>query len=228
MALQVENGDVVVPGEVLYEGTEYTAGDGVFDEHGALRSRFLGAVSVRRDDSVKVIPKHDPYVPSAGDLVIGEIVRVGPSNWSVDINCPYDGFLHVNEAVDEYVDHDDDISQWYDMGDLVVGKVKAVTKGMDVKMSMDDANARKLEGGRVITVAPAKVPRIIGSGGSMVEMIKDATGAMIIVGQNGRIWVDGGDEDLAVRAVRTVAERAHESGLTETMEDWLADNGGDL
>lgn len=228
MAMNVENGDIVVPGEVLYEGTEFAAGDGTYEKGGAIRSEFLGAVDLRGSDSVRVIPKHNPYVPAAGDLVIGEIERVGPSNWNVDIGCPWSAFMHVNAAVDEYVDHDDDISQWYDMGDLIVGKVKGVTKGMDVKLSMEHENARDLEGGRVIKVAPAKVPRIIGSKGTMVEMIKNATDTMIVIGQNGRVWIDGANAGLAVDAVRKVAAEAHTEDLTRKMEDWLTEHGGDV
>ncbi len=226
MALMVENGDMVVPGDVLYEGDELTAEDGTFEKEGRIRAKYLGAVRVSHGDSVSVIPKQNPYNPEKGDLVIGEIVRVGPSNWNVDIGCPYDAFMHVNAAVDEYVDHDDDISQWYDMGDLLVGKIKAVTKGKDVKMSMDHPNARKLSGGRVITVAPAKVPRIIGSGGSMVELIKENTGAKIIIGQNGRIWLKGDGSSTAVDAIREIAERAHEDDLTRKMKDWFDARGG--
>ncbi|MDY6776471.1 MAG: exosome complex RNA-binding protein Rrp4 [Candidatus Nanohaloarchaea archaeon] len=221
MDLKVDKGEIVLPGQELYEGAEFTAGDGTFEEHKTIYSRFLGAADLRREDSVRVIPMHNPYNPEEGDLVIGEIVRVGPSNWNVGIGCPYDAFLHVNEAVEEYVDHDDDISQWYDIGDLLVGKIKAVTSGKDVKMTMEHENARDLEGGRVVTVSPSKVPRIIGSKGSMVELIKDETDTMIVVGQNGRVWVEGDREGLAVDAVRKVASEAHRDGLTERMKDWF-------
>ncbi|MFB6294782.1 MAG: RNA-binding protein, partial [Candidatus Nanohaloarchaea archaeon] len=115
MTTHVEHGDIVLPGEVLHEGEEYTAGDGAFEERGHIKAEFLGAVDTRGDD-LRVIPRYNPYVPSQGDLVIGEIERVGPSNWNVDIGCPWSAFMHVNAAVDEYVDHDDDISQWYDIG----------------------------------------------------------------------------------------------------------------
>lgn len=225
MADTVEQGEIVVPGETLHEGTEYTAGDGAFEQEGEVRAEYLGAVDIRNDD-LRVIPRYNPYVPSPGDLVIGEVERVGPSNWNVDIGCPWSAFMHVNAAVDEYVDHDDDISQWYDIGDLLVGKVKGVTKGMDVKLSMEHENARNLEGGRVVAVPPAKVPRIIGSRGSMVEMIKEATDTRIVIGQNGRVWIKGEDEALAVEAVRKVAAEAHTQNLTERMEDWLDERGG--
>ncbi|MDY6762058.1 MAG: RNA-binding protein, partial [Candidatus Nanohaloarchaea archaeon] len=104
MTTHLENGDIVLPGEVLHEGEEYTAGDGTFEEKGSVKAEFLGAVDMRGGDSLRVIPRYNPYVPSTGDLVIGEVERVGPSNWNVDIGCPWSAFMHVNAAVDEYVD----------------------------------------------------------------------------------------------------------------------------
>jgi exosome complex component RRP4 len=134
--------------------------------------------------------------------------------------------MHVNAAVDEFVDHDDDISQWYDMGDAIVAKVTGVTKGKDVKLSMESRNAQKLDGGRIVTVPPSTVPRIIGRKGTMVGMIKDHTDTEIIIGQNGRVWIDGDDIDTAARAVNKVADEAHTENLTDRMEEWLQNNGG--
>ncbi|MFB6294307.1 MAG: KH domain-containing protein, partial [Candidatus Nanohaloarchaea archaeon] len=113
-----------------------------------------------------------------------------------------------------------------DIGDMLVAKVKGVTKGMDVKLSMEHENARELSGGRVITVAPAKVPRIIGSKGTMVELLKEATDTEIVIGQNGRVYIDGANESLAADAVRKIADEAHTDNLTKRMKDWLRDNGG--
>lgn len=221
MGKKVENRGLVTPGQVVYEGDDVSPGDGTYRDDNDIISTYVGSVEYRGDGSVRVIPKHGRYNPSEGDSVIGEIERVGPSNWNVDINAPYSAFMHVNAAVDEYVDHDDDIAQWYDMGDTIVAKVTNVTKGKDVKLTMDTRNARKLEGGRVITVPPSKVPRIIGRRGSMVDLIKENTDTMIVVGQNGRVWIKGEQEEVAVRAVRKVAREAHLDGLTERMETWF-------
>lgn len=221
MSKNVDNRETVTPGTVLYEGDELTPGDGAFASQNKIKAAYAGSVEFRRDDSVKVIPKQGKYMPSQGDSVIGEIERVGPSNWNVDIASPYSGFMHVNAAVDEYVDHDDDISQWYDMGDAIVAKVVNVTKGKDVKLTMDSRNCRKLEGGRIVEVPPSTVPRIIGRKGSMVDMIKDATDTMVIIGQNGRVWIRGDNAGVAAKAVKKVADEAHTENLTDRMEEWL-------
>lgn len=226
MSKQVENREIVTPGQVLYDGEDLEPGDGTFTRDDEIVAAYVGSVEFRRDGTVKVIPKQGKYQPQEGDTIIGEIERVGPSNWNVEINCPYSAFMHVNAAVDEYVDHDDDISQWYGMSDAIVAKVTNVTKGKDVKLSMDTRNARKLEGGRIVTVPPSTVPRIIGRKGTMVKTIKDATDTEIVIGQNGRVWINGEDIDTAAEAVKKVAEEAHTENLTERMEQWLNDNAG--
>jgi len=70
-------------------------------------------------------------------------------------------------------------------------------------------------------VTPAKVPRIIGRGGSMVEMIKELTGTQIVVGQNGLVWLRGDNEDIAAEAVSLIEEKSHISGLTEFIKAML-------
>jgi len=82
-------------------------------------------------------------------------------------------------------------------------------------LSMRDRKCRKLRAGRLITVVPAKVPRIIGKAGSMVEMIKDTTKTQIVVGQNGLVWVKGENQEIAVEAVREIEKKSHLHGLTD-------------
>lgn len=226
MSVTVQDNQTVTPGQVLAENSERVAGDGTFKSGNNIVSKYFGTVDLRGEDRIQVLPQHVGYNPEAGDQVIGEIERVSVSSYNVDIGCPYSAFLHVNEAVDEYVERDDDISQWFDTGDLLVGEIVRVTKGKDVKMTLDAPNARKLEGGRVVRVPPSKVSRVIGRGGNMVNTIKDATDTMIIIGQNGRVWIDGDRDKIAAAAVRKVADEAHRKGLTDRMEDWLDEQTG--
>ncbi len=227
MGTHVEDTEIVVPGQVLCEGTDHSPGTGTYLEGNTVYAKYVGTVGFRGKNEVRVTPHHVSYNPSAGDMVIGEVERVSSSNYNIDIGCPYSGFLHINEAVDEYVDHDEDISKYFDVGDLLIGKITGVTKGKDIDMTMEAENARKLEGGRVIQVPPSKVSHIIGTGGSMVKMLKQKTDTQIIIGQNGRVWIDGGDMDLAAEAVRRVADHAHEDNLQDRIERWLDERQGD-
>ncbi|MCI4340042.1 MAG: KH domain-containing protein, partial [Thermoplasmata archaeon] len=81
----------------------------------------------------------------------------------------------------------------------------------------------KLEGGTIVSISPARVPRVIGRGGSMVQTITELTDCKVAVGQNGRIWIDGPDEGIIrVReCLRMIDEEGHKSGLTERIQQYL-------
>ncbi|MFB6166742.1 MAG: KH domain-containing protein, partial [Candidatus Nanohaloarchaea archaeon] len=130
--------------------------------------------------------------------------------------------LKIDTAVDEYIDLDEDeLTDYYDVGDAIVVKVTSVSEGMDVNLSMMDKRCRKLSGGRIIEIPPSKVPRVIGKQGTMIKQIKNKTNTKMIVGQNGLVWIRGEYENLAARAVRKIEREAHTSGLTQEMADWL-------
>ena len=71
-------------------------------------------------------------------------------------------------------------------------------------------------------INPAKVPRLIGKEGSMINMIKDKTGCRINVGQNGRIWLDGGETEACLKAISMIEEGAAVEGLTDRVAAFLS------
>lgn len=228
MAKLIEERKIVVPGEGIYQGMDYSPGSGTYreqledEDQATIRSSYLGAVEYRKDSLVKTVPLRKKYIPQTGDSVIGEISRISYSNWTVELNSPYKGILPVSEAVDEYVDlGETDISKYLSLGDLVVAKVTKVTKEKDVQLSMSDKLSKKLERGTLTKVPTTKVPRLIGKKGSMINTIKKKTDCTIVVGQNGRVWIKGEAEGLARAAVQKVNQEAHTEGLTERISDWL-------
>ena len=91
-------------------------------------------------------------------------------------------------------------------------------------MTLKGKGLGKLENGFIFHISPNRVPRIIGREGSMISLIKEKTGTIITVGQNGWIWVKGDridDEIKARKAIEFVAEKVYVDGLTEKMEDWF-------
>ena len=82
--------------------------------------------------------------------------------------------------------------------------------------------SRKLKGGVVIKITPSKVPRLIGKQGSMVNLIKEKTGTVIRVGQNGLVWLDGEKVEKAIKAIKLIDEKSHIYGLTEGISKLLS------
>lgn len=214
--------EIVVPGDLLAISSK-RAGPGTYSEGGKIYAAHLGIKTVR-SDSISVIPLSGQYIPFRGDLVIGKIIDVGPSNWLVDINSPYPSPLHVNEV--PWRVEFGETRRFMSVGDIVLLKVVGVDEIKRISVSMQDHGLRKLSGGMVVEVSPSKVPRLIGKNGSMIQTLKNTTGCRIYVGQNGRIWIDGDLDNmvLAVKAIRMIDDEAHNLGLTEKIKRFLEEN----
>lgn len=217
--------ELVVPGTLLAQGP-FKNGRGTFREGNRIYSTVVGLVEIR-GDLVRVIPLEGPYIPEVGDNVLGKIIDVKFSSWTVDIGAPYQAGLRVQDAVEERIDLlKTDLRKIFDIGDIIYAKIKAynevnqidlTTKGMPFK-------GGPLRGGQLVTITPSKVPRVIGKGGSMINMIKKLTGTRIIVGQNGWVWVSGKKDELeklAVEAILKVDRESHTQGLTDRVKEFL-------
>jgi len=214
--------EIVLPGTCLGErkgrkiSNCYVEGEKVY-------SKVLGVLKIT-DEEISVVPLAGKYFPKVGDRIIGRIQEIEVSGWWVDINSPYIAFLPLAEAVEEFVDvRRVDLSRFYDIDDIIFCKITKVTKNKIIQVSMKDMLARKLFGGITIKITPYKVARVIGKGGSMLEIIKKKTGSEIYVGQNGVIWIKGGKKEKAIEAILTIEKEAHLSGLTEKIAKMLGD-----
>jgi len=224
--MEIENkkdGEIVVPGELLAKGLDFLPGSGTFRDKETIWSKRMGLVRLK-SSVVTVVPLSGVYIPTTGDGVICTISDVQANFWLADINSPYEARLFVFD-LDEYVNLErSDMTDYFNIGDVVYIRISNVTKKMDVRLTMKHRMCRKLEGGNIITVSPTKVPRLIGKGGSMIEMIKRGTGCHIIVGQNGIVWLKGDNEKTAVDAIRMVERESHLGGLTERVAKFLGVN----
>ncbi len=214
-----QNRELVIPGELLAEG-DYLLGEGTFRKEDKVYSSLLGLVD-SKERFIKVIPLSGKYMPHPRDLVIGVITDIAFSNWSVDLNSPYTGIISISNATERYIENGEDLSKIYNIGDVVLAKVIDVSQSMVVGLTMKDRGLFKLREGRLITISPTKVPRVIGKQGTMVQMLKTMTGCKIVVGQNGRVWIDGKNANAAIEAVRLIEREAHTSGLTDKVKEFL-------
>ncbi len=213
------NRRVAVPGELIAEG-RVKPGRGTFAEGEKVYSSVLGVV-VERRDRVEIIPLKGRYMPSRGDQIIGLVLDLGPSHWLVDVGSAYPATLHVND-VPWKVDFGD-TKRFLDIEDAILAKISDVDETKRVSLTLKEHGLRRLTGGQIVEVSPMKVPRVIGRRGSMINMIKDYTKCRLMVGQNGRIWIDGEMEDIARTAevVRKISEESQVAGLTESVRDFL-------
>ncbi|MHA2026676.1 MAG: exosome complex RNA-binding protein Rrp4 [Candidatus Thorarchaeota archaeon] len=222
MAVYFQKREVVVPGQLLAEG-RYRPSFGTYDEDGKIFSSLVGLAELR-GNTVKVVALDGVYIPKEGDLVIGTINIVAGNNWKVDIGGPYGASLHANNALRR--PYSDDISEYMDIGDAISAEVIAFDRNSGPFLGMKGRGLRVLTEGMILDVSPAKIPRIIGRRGSMINMINDHLKIETIVGQNGRIWIRAPNSEilrLAIRAFRTIETQAHTKKLTDRISSMLVE-----
>lgn len=220
--LVVKDKSIVVPGEEVAVGMDFLPTEGVYRDGDKLFASRLGLLAID-GRLVKLIPLAGKYLPKRGDVIVGKVIDVTISGWRVDINSAYTAMLSMKDASAEFIARGADLTRYFTFGDYIVTNIVNVTSQNLVDLTMKGPGLRKLSEGMVITVAPNKVPRIIGKQGSMVSMIKDATGCKIIVGQNGIVWLQGEPEQemIAVAAMRKIESESHISGLTDRIKIFL-------
>lgn len=216
---------LVIPGDVVDDSGRYKAGPGTYFLGKTIFAARLG-LAVERGGTVGVIALSGVYSPRPADLVIGIVTEVGPSNWMTDINAPYPAPMHSSET--PWKIEFGETAQYLRPGDAILCKILFVDENKKVQVTMREPNLRKLQGGQIIEVSPAKVARIIGKNGSMMQLIKKYTDAWTFVGQNGRIWVNGDLPmiQVVIDAIRLIEAESHRSGLTERVEAFLKERVG--
>jgi exosome complex component RRP4 len=159
------------------------------------------------------------YIPKVGDIVIGAVVEVGFSGWTVDINAPYKAILKASDVLNrQFKPQKNDLTEVLDVGDLVVAKIIAYDRTQNPLLSVSDPGLGKIARGQIVKITPTKIPRVIGKKGSMISLIKQETGCHLVLGHNGVILITGKspeDEELAMMAIRKIEEESHISGLTD-------------
>jgi exosome complex component RRP4 len=225
--LLAQDKDVIVPGQVIAEGMEFFPGIGTYRHEDKVLANQLGLLHVE-GKVLKTTPLAGRYLPARNDIVVGRVIDILMSGWRIDINCPYSAVLPLKDATFDFIKKGADLTEYFNLEDYVMCKITQVTSQNLIDVSMKGPGLRKLRGGQFITVNAAKVPRIIGRRGSMIGMVKQATGCQIAVGQNGIVWISGdpASEIIAVTAIQKIEREAHVSGLTERMKEYLEKHTG--
>ncbi|MBU7016088.1 MAG: KH domain-containing protein [Theionarchaea archaeon] len=210
--LHAKNKDLVVPGMLLAEG-DYIDEEGTHKEHGKVFASVVG-IAYLNHRKIRVVALKGKYVPKQGDSVIGIITDERFNGWKVNINSPYEADLNQKDIqVGRY--------ESLRVGDLVYARIVKVTEIFETSLYAKRPYGR-LDKGILIEIQSARVPRLIGRKGSMIKMINEKTRSVITVGQNGLVWIRGGNQELAAQACLMVDREAHIPGLTDRVSEFLS------
>ncbi len=210
---------LVLPGQEL-PARGLRPGPGTYRVGGRVYASILGLLSPR-PPLVQVVPLSGRYIPKPGDTVVGTVTDVQNTFWLLDIGAPRWAPLHMTGApwkVDV-----GETERYLRVGDAVVVRVENLDPTGRIGVTMLGEELGKLEAGTIVRISPARVPRLVGRGGSMIQTIRERTGADVAIGQNGRIWVGGTDEQIrrVSEVLRMIDENGQRSGLTDRVHRYL-------
>jgi exosome complex component RRP4 len=222
MSEKFETRDVVIPGDLLYEGRTRT-GENTYREEGKVFSSKIGLVNYGRD-RVSVIALEGGFMPLVGDLVIGLITDIELGQWKIDIGSPSEAILTIPDAINSPYRTSINMRRILDVGDTIVAKIVDLDRSRTPILSIQGRDLGKKYGGFIPKITPSKIPRLIGKKGSMINMILRETGCQVIIGQNGRILINGKtreSEEIVVKVIKKIEAEAHTSGLTNRIQEFL-------
>ncbi|MDI6888025.1 MAG: exosome complex RNA-binding protein Rrp4, partial [Candidatus Thermoplasmatota archaeon] len=185
--------EIVLPGE-LVGNEQLMHGSGTYKVANNIYASIVGIKNIRAN-YVSVIPLEGRYIPKVGDSLVGKIIDVTPNIWVVDINSPYTAVLYITEV--PWRVEFGNTAKFLNINDTILCDVLSVDEAKRVQVTMTKGG-KKLVGGQIIEVAPSRVPRVIGKSASMLTLIKNYTKCRIFVAQNGRIWLEGGAENVSL------------------------------
>lgn len=195
---------VVIPGELITKQKK-RAGYNSYKMDEGIYSSVMGLAD-DTEEVVKVVPLEGKYIPKVGDQVIGIVTEENSVGYEIDLNSIFDSFIPKRM-----------LRARLRPGTLVQAKIMKVN-------SVNEADLDYIKGlpeGDFVKIGPTKVPRVIGKGASMINMIKDYVGGTISVGKNGFIWVKGADMPLLKKALNKIEQEAHTSNLTNRVKELL-------
>jgi len=215
---------IVVPGEVIGTGDYNAKGAVLIRPDGKIVATRIGLLKIKGRE-INVVPLTGAYMPQKGDSIIGIVVDYSVVYWLLEINYVWKGRLDASDFLRRPFDASKErITDHLKIGDVVYAKVAHIERGMMPILTCREKGYGKLEGGRLISINPVKIPRVIGLKSSMLETIKRITKADIKVGANGIIWIKAERpevEELIEYAIKRIEKESHTAGLTKRIQNEL-------
>ncbi len=186
---------IVIPGDLLTDKPLRIL-DAIVEDN----KTYSTIIGLYDDEKKSLIPLEGLWYPNRDDVVVGIIEESKLNTETVILNAPYKGLI-ISKYSESHMSS----------GDFIEANVKELDKTGTVILT----RPKILHDGKIIRIKPSKVNRVLGKANTMIKQITEGTKTRIVVGLNGLIWLNGGNIDLAIKAIETVCKEAHTSGLTE-------------
>ena len=217
---------LVTPGMAVGPSAGMRAGSGIIAKNEEFIATRLGWLQ-EQHNTVSVNPINAAYMPRSGDLVVGVVAEVRNNLWFININGSFQGLLPMSLAPWKVEFGAARIHM--DVGDVVLARVQEVDECHNVVLTMKGVGLRKLNQGAVLDVPVQHVDRIRGPSNERLQTLRDLSDCRIMVGENGRVWVDGDSEGIAWSrtALQRVTNEGHKMDFNALMAELEQLNKGD-
>ena len=158
------------------------------------------------------------YEIGAGDLIVGFVEGMTNNIWFLDIGASFNAILPMSLA--PWKVEFGAVREHLNVGEAVLCRVQEVDETHSAVATMKGMGLRKLKSGLLEEIPPHIIPQVIGKGGSMLQSLKDLGQCRMVVGQNGRVWLDGEHDGMRdVRAaLQLIRDTAHLPGLKNRID----------
>lgn len=202
--LYVQDKDLVVPGDLVGEGELDAYTPYLYVDNGRIYSTVVGAVEVV-SGRPRIIPFYTTYVPQPGDVIIGVVVEVGQSYWTVDINSPYEAQLNVSETLLKPVVGSEALRKYLDVGEHILARVLSFERNKEPLLTLKGRDLGKIGEGKVVEFRSSRTVWSLLKRRRVINVIEEKLGVSVLLCANGRAWVRGGTsqaQDLAILALK--------------------------
>tara|TARA_B110001454_G_scaffold52958_1_gene51841 strand:+ start:497 stop:1186 length:690 start_codon:yes stop_codon:yes gene_type:complete len=208
---------LVHPGERIGAQEDAEAGHGIRRINGEFVAMRMGTLR-ENGKTISIDPLSSRYVPRAGDLVVGLVEGMTNNIWFLDIGASFNAILPMSLA--PWKVEFGAVREHLNVGEAVLCRVQEVDETHSAVATMKGMGLRKLKSGLLEQIPPHIIPQVIGKGGSMLQSLKDLGDCRLVVGQNGRVWLDGEHDGMRdVRAaLQLIRDTAHLPGLQNRID----------
>ena len=208
---------LVHPGERIGVQDGAEVGHGIRQINGEFVAMRVGTLR-ENGKTISIDPLSSRYVPRAGDLVVGLVEGMTNNIWFLDIGASFNAILPMSLA--PWKVEFGAVREHLNVGEAVLCRVQEVDETHSAVATMKGMGLRKLKSGLLEEIPPHIIPQVIGKGGSMLQTLKDLGQCRLVVGQNGRVWLDGEHDGMRdIRsALKLIRDTAHLPGLKERID----------
>ena len=217
---------LVTPGMAIGPSTGKRAGSGIIVAEESFVATQLGWLR-ERNNTVSVDPINAAYMPRSGDLVVGIVAEVRNNLWFMDINGSFQGLLPMSLA--PWKVEFGAARQHMDVGDVVLARVQEVDECHNVVLTMKGVGLRRLNAGAVESIPVQHIARVRGEHNALLQRMRDASDCRIMIGENGRAWIEGSSEGIAWarKSLQQLVKEGHSKGFETILNDMENKTKGD-